>query len=185
MDLLLKGLGSLNTATPQSVQLLLTLFSEAQFKKGWLVCNPLLQTKPMLYYLSKGLLKGTTVYNRQIMTLWMMQEGFFISGNGFLFKSSINETIVCEKDSTIFTLNLRKAEKLAVKNHGLYSMLIEIYERGLSESRTRELMLRLKTAGERKAFFQQHNAQLFDRLTTEQVAEVINVNRKYMYSIGK
>ena len=114
-----------------------------------------------------------------------MESGFLFSGNTLLSRKAINETIESVKNTRGFSLNLRKADKLAMHNPELYKVLLEIYEDCLMEGKKRELMLRIKNARKRYAYFKEYYPVLSDTLTTEQTADFINIDRKYFYAVLK
>lgn len=175
MDKLTAKLKSLNAVSAQDIELLTSLFKDMELKKGWVLNNPAWKTKRLLYFISSGLVKGTITYHEDFLTLWIMESGFLISG----------ETIESIKDTKAFSLNLRKVAKLTKDNPELYKVLLEIYEDCLIEGKKRELMLRIKNAKKRYAYFKENYPELSEILTTDQTADFINIDRKYFYSILK
>jgi hypothetical protein len=185
MENLIKKLENLNSGSPENIELLIGLFEEVAFKKGWVLSNTLWQVSPTLYYISTGLLKCTVEDNGTVFTLWMLHNGFLVPGSGFLAVKTIDEIVECLKNTKAFTLNLRKANKLAKDNPKLYQILLEIFDESLMEGRKRELMLRIKNAKKRHQYFKDNYPELNEILTTDQVADCININRNYFYSILK
>jgi hypothetical protein len=185
MDALIEKLGSLNTATKSTVDLLKSLFVKTEFKKGWMFGNGTLQSVPMLYYISSGLVRGSVEYKEATYPNWMLENGFLIPSHGFLAQKGTAETIEILKYTQGYALNLLRAEKLAKNDINLYKMLLEIYEEKLLESRHRELILHIPSAKERLAYFIEHNRELEKVMTDDQVAQLLRIEKKYYYSVKR
>ena len=69
MESLIAKLKSLNSASVQDIEMLKGMFKEVEFRKGWILSNPAWKTKPMLYFISAGLIKVTVTYRDDFLTL--------------------------------------------------------------------------------------------------------------------
>lgn len=185
MENLIKKLESLNSVSFDNIELLRGMFVPVEFKKGWILSNTLWQVVPMLYYISNGLLKCTAEDKGEVFTLWTMHTGFLVPGSGFLAAKTIDETIECIKNTKAFALNLRSAAKLAKNNPKLYQVLLEIYDESIMEGRRRELMLRIKNSNRRHQYFKVNYPDLYKILTSHEISELVNISRKYFFSVKK
>ncbi|SDF95186.1 hypothetical protein SAMN05421827_102229 [Pedobacter terrae] len=184
MKALVEKLKTLNTAKKDTIELLINLFVKTEFKKGW-IFGGTIQSVPMLYFISIGLVRGSVEYKESTYTLWMLETGFLIPSHGFLATKGISEIIEILKPTTAYALNLLRAEKLAKEDVNLYKMLLEIYEENLLEGRKRELMLRIPNAVERRKYFNQMNPGMEKAITDEQISQILRIDKKYYYSIKR
>lgn len=177
-------LSSLNTATPQSVKLLTSLFVPVTFKKG-MVLNIPDHSFPMLYFIEKGLLRGYFFHNNGEYTAWLMDNGFLLPSGGLFCKEPSIEYVQFLSDSEGWSLNLAKAETLAQHGPLMYRILLEIYEMQLHEGRRRELLIRLNTSNQRLEFAKKLFGNLLDKATHPVLASFLNIETKYLYKIMK
>lgn len=185
MEALIEKLESLKTATKSTVDLLKSLFVKTQFKKGWMFDNGAWQSIPMLYYISKGLVKGSVEHKDTSNMIWMLEKGFLIPSPGFFSQNGSSQTIEFMKPTQAYLLNLVRVEKLAEQDVNLYKMLLEIYEEKLFEAGNRELMLRITNATERLAYFKNNNPELEKVMTDDQVAQMLRIEKKYYYTVKR
>ncbi|MFD2961892.1 hypothetical protein, partial [Olivibacter jilunii] len=67
----------------------------------------------------------------------------------------------------------------------MYRMLLEIYEEAVVEGAGREIMLRIKNATDRYNYFLVEYPDLARKLTIEQQAQYLQIDRRYLYKIIK
>lgn len=185
MEELYLKLRSLKTANEAVIDLLENLFIPITFKKNWVLSNLTGISSANLYYISNGLIRGMVMGGKEDHCLWVKENGFIVPTNGFLTGVESVEYIEALADTTGYSLNLLRADTLARNNINMYRMLLEIYEEALLEGRQREVMLRLKKAIDRYNFFGKNFPYLKKRMTDEQQAEYLHIERKYFYSIKK
>jgi len=185
MEELKKKLLSLNTADRKAIDLLENLFVPVSFKKNWVLSHATGISAANLYYIYEGLIKGAVPGHNQDYCLWIIDKGFIIPGNGFLTGAKTEENIEVLANTKGYSLNLFRADTIARNNVNMYRMLLEIYEEALLEGRRREIMLRIKKAADRYNYFYKNCPTLSNRLTLEQQAEYLHIDRKYFYHIRK
>ena len=181
MKALVEKLESFNTATKDTVDLLINLFVKTEFKKGWILGDSPWQQTPTLFYISDGLLRGTAEYEESVYTMWLMENGFLVPGNRFLSKrNGITEIIEFLSDTKAYALNLYRADNLARGNVSLYKMLLEIYEENLIDGRKRELMLRMDTATERINYFKKTNPSIIYKTDKNIFAPYVRMSVRHL-----
>jgi CRP-like cAMP-binding protein len=177
-------LSNLHTATPSSVELLASLFVPVSFKKGMILHTPD-HSFPILYLIGHGLLRGYFEHEAEEHTSWIMEEGFLLPLGGFFINQPGTEQVEFLADTKGWSLNLAKAEIMALKEPLMYRMIVEIYEKKLLEARTIEYMLRLKKAQDRIVFIQKLKENMIYRGLNRHVASFLNVGDKYLFSMKK
>lgn len=186
MEELRKKLLSLKTADMEAIGLLEDLFIPVHFKRNLLISSNLAGISAAnLYYISHGLVKGIISGRKKEYCLWIIHQGFIVPGSGFLTGTEISENIEVLAETKGYSLNLLRADTIARNNINMYRMLLEIYEETLLEGRKREIMLRMKIAADRYRYFQKNYPTLSNRLTLEQQAEYLHIDRKYFYNVRK
>lgn len=181
---LTERLMALNTSAPEPVLLLKNLFVPIIFRKGTLFhCDG--YASPLLYFIETGQLRGYYFYNQKEYTAWLMETGFLLPAAGFFTKTPAMEHVQFLTDASGYSLNLEIAVALAQEKPLLYRMLLEIYETALHEGKHRELMLRLKTAGERLTFIKQAGNNLIYKVLNPIAASFLDVTEKYFSSVKR
>jgi len=181
MKALVEKLESFNTATKDTVDLLINLFVKTEFKKGWILGDSPWQQTPTLFYISDGLLRGTVEYEESVYTMWLMENGFLIPGNRFLSnRNGVTEIIEFLTDTHAYALNLYRADSIAKGNVSLYKMLLEIYEENLIEGRKRELMLRMETAEERINYYKKSNPSIIYKTDKHIFAPYVRMSVRHL-----
>ncbi|RZK40374.1 MAG: hypothetical protein EOO90_15360 [Pedobacter sp.] len=181
MKALVEKLESFNTASKDTVNLLINLFVKTEFKKGWILGDSPWQQTPTLFYISDGLLRGTAEYEESVYTMWLMENGFLVPGNRFLSKrNGITEIIEFLSDTKAYALNLYRADNLARGNVSLYKMLLEIYEENLIDGRKRELMLRMDTATERINYYKKTNPSIIYKIDKNIFAPYVRMSVRHL-----
>jgi hypothetical protein len=181
MKALVEKLESFNTASKDTVDLLINLFVKTEFKKGWILGDSPWQQTPTLFYISDGLLRGTAEYEESVYTMWLMENGFLVPGNRFLSKrNGITEIIEFLSDTKAYALNLYRADNLARGNVSLYKMLLEIYEENLIDGRKRELMLRMDTATERINYYKKTNPSIIYKTDKNIFAPYVRMSVRHL-----
>lgn len=177
-------LSRLDTATPDALELLTSLFVAVTFKKGMILAS---NDQPCfkLYYIASGLVRGYFFYNNEEHTCWILEQGFLApiahpegSGQAIEYIDFLAET-------QGWSLNLHKAEVLAQKDPSMYRMLLEIYQGIILEGKARELMLRIQTADEKYQYMKQKNEPLLFKLNNQILASLLNIKLKYLYKVKK
>ncbi len=176
MEALINKLNSLKTASKEAISLLEGLFFKTVFKKGSSLGSSPMRTSPMLHYVHNGLARGTVSYNGNTYILWLMEKGFLVPSNGFLAENGVTETVEFIRDSTVYSLDLYAAARLAKSNSGMYKMLLEIYEQSLIEGRKRELMLRLDISAERMEYVEEIQGNFIYGTDRNTVASYLNIS---------
>jgi len=186
MEKLKAKLHSLRTADREAIDLLTKLFVEVTFKKNWVISSKLTGfSAANLYYITDGLIRGNVSDGNEEGCLWVIDQGFIVPGNGFLTGCKRDESIEVLAETNGYSLNLLRADTIARDNVNLYRMLLEIYEEVLLQGRRREIMLRIKKAADRYNFFSENYPSLNRRLTIEQQALYLHIERKYLYRLKK
>lgn len=186
MEELRAKLHSLRTADPVAIDLLTKLFVEVNFKRNWVISSKLTGfSVANLYYITHGLVRGNISDGNEESCLWIIDQGFIVPGNGFLTGCKRDESIEVLAETNGYSLNLLRAETFARDNTNMYRMLLEIYEVVLLEARMREIMLRIKKAADLYIFFYENYPSLNNRLTIEQQAQYLHIDRKYLYKLKK
>ncbi|QNL49790.1 hypothetical protein H8S90_24300 [Olivibacter sp. SDN3] len=184
MEELRSKLSTLKTADMKAISLLEDLFVPVNFKRNLLLSSNLTGISAAnLYYISNGLVKGVISGLKNEYCLWIINQGFIVPGSGFLTGIETNENIEVLAETRGYSLNLLRADTIARNNINMYRMLLEIYEETLLEGRKREIMLRMKKAADRYKYFHKNYPTLSNRLTLEQQAEYLHIDRKYFYNI--
>ncbi|WP_130857910.1 Crp/Fnr family transcriptional regulator [Olivibacter jilunii] len=184
MEELRKKLLTLKSADEKTINQLEFFFNRVHFKRNGIIYTSGYSAS-MLYYISRGLLKGVVSDDEEEHCLWFIDCGFIIPGNGFLTGTKTVESIEVLANTTGYSLNLVRADTVARNNPQMYRMLLEIYEESWLEGRKREIMLRKQTASDRYSYFVKNFPSLWRRLTLEQQAEYLHIGRKYFYNIKK
>lgn len=185
MENLRKKLLSLKSADAEAIGQLEGLFNPVGFRKNGILLNVSGFPSATLYYITHGLMRGVVSEDGIDCSLWIADNGFVVPGNGFLSGAGMGESIEVLADTKGYSLNLLRADTIAGNNVNLYRMLLEIYEEALLAGRKREAMLRRKNATDRYNYFRENFPSLCHKLTVEQQAEYLHINRKYFYSIKK
>lgn len=185
MEELRSKLSSLKTANQKVIKLLENLFTPVTFKRNWVLSHATGISAANLFYISDGLVKGTVSEGQKDYCLWIIDKGFIVPGNGFLTGTKTEEVIEILADTKGYSLNLLRADTIARNNINMYRMLLEIYEESVLEGRRREMMLRINKAGKRYEYFCENYPNICHKLTLEQQAEYLHIDRKYFYSIKK
>lgn len=181
MEVLVRKLESLNTANPETVRLLTSMFIKTELKKGWIVGGTAWQTTPTLLFISQGLLRGIVEYKGEAYTMWLKQNGFIIPDQKFLTnKQTTNEVVEVLGSTTAYVLNLYQADVLARENISFYQMLLEIHKEIILEGRERELMLRLKSAEERLNFYKSTNSSLIYKVDKNIFAPYVRMSTRHL-----
>lgn len=184
MQRLTYKLQNFRTAEKRLVDLLLDMFVPVVFHKGAILVTPIYST-PVLYFIEEGLVRGYFDSDGEQQTSWIMESGFLLPTKGIFSSNPGIEYISFLKDSRCYALNLFSVEELAVKEPRIYRMLLEIYEEGLREGKQRELLLRIKNAGERFLYFKSQHPRLIYLPIHDILASVLNIESKYLYRIKK
>lgn len=177
-------LQNFRTAEKRLVDLLLDMFVPVMFHKGALLVTPIYST-PVLYFIEDGLVRGYFDSNGAQQTSWIKDNGFLLPTAEIFSSNTCVEYISFLKDSHCYVLNLASVEVLAIKEPRLYRMLLEIYEEGLREGKERELLLRIKNAGERFLYFKSQHPRVIYLPIHDMLASLLNIESKYLYRIKK
>ncbi|MEH6307241.1 hypothetical protein RYH73_16455 [Olivibacter sp. CPCC 100613] len=178
-------LQSLKTANEKTVMLLENLFSPISFKRSWVISYPTGISTAYLYYITGGLVRSVVSKSSGDYCLWIIDKGFIVPGNGFLSGTKKEELIQVLNDTEGYALNLLRADTIARNNINMYRMLLEIYEEAVVEGAGREIMLRIKNATDRYNYFLMEYPNLARKLTIEQQAQYLQIDRRYLYKIIK
>ncbi|MFC0318662.1 MULTISPECIES: Crp/Fnr family transcriptional regulator [Olivibacter] len=185
MEELRKRLRSLKTADEKTVTLLENLFIPVTFKRNWVISYPTGISAANLYYITDGLVMSVISKPDEDYCLWIINKGFIVPGNGFLTGKKKEEVIEVLNDTKGYALNLLRTDTIARNNINMYRMLLEIYEEALVEGAGREIMLRIKNITDRYDHFLKEYPDLARKLTIEQQAKYLQVDRRYLYKIIK
>lgn len=180
MEALITKLNSLNTASKEAISVLQDLFFKTEYKRGSLLGSSPARTSPILHYVHDGLARGTLYHDGRSYILWLMEKGFIVPSTGFLTGHGFSETVEFVKDSTVYSLDLFRAEQLAKSNSGMYKMLLEIYEQALIDGRKRELMLRLKSSSERMDYFEETDKNLIYSIDRNTISSYLNITSRQL-----
>jgi hypothetical protein len=176
MEALINKLNSLNTATKESVSLLKGLFLKTEYRKGSLLESSPFRTSPILHYIHDGMAKGTVKHNGNTHIIWLMETGFIAPSDGFLIGNGIPETVEFLKESTVYSLDLFRADQLAKRNSGMYKMLLEIYVQSMIDGKRMVLMLKLNDAKERMDLSNEIDGNLVYNADRHTAASYLNIS---------
>lgn len=184
MESLFNKLQNLRTAERRLLELLRDSFVPVFFYKGSILVSQI-YAPPVLYFIEDGLVRGYFISDGEQQTSWIMENGFLLPPSGIFSSHSPLEYISFLKESHCYALNLARAEKLGLKEPTFYRMLLEIYEESLLDAKERELMLRIKDAGERFLYFKRQHPKLIYLPIHDILASILNIESKYLYRIKK
>jgi len=184
MERLIDKLLNLRTADKHLVDCLLEIFVPKVFKKGLLLSMPE-YSYPVIYFIEYGLVRGYFVSHEEEHSAWIIESGFMLPSAGFFTATPSIEYVSFLKESRGFTLNLAKADELARNEPRLYRMLLEIYEESLHAGKEREMMLRIRHAGDRYLYFRECHPKLIHLPIHDILASILNIEPKYLYRIKR